>query len=262
MFGRRTKTGVVVAAFLVLAVEGVFLYHYYDRYYWSDAPSAAEAVSGSAPASEGTVPEVTTPEGTTPKGSSEEGSAAEGSAASGAAPVDASGAVFVHRATDENSRGDYTYLDHPLINGDPEAVVLAVQAPDRGDAREDAYEHNIGVWYEPQRQKWAIFNQDRAPVPAGSAFEVTVPPEPERFLHRSTEENTSGDSTYLDDPLVNGRPGAEVSVTQNWNPGGGGGVYNDHPVGTRYDAGRGRWAVYNTDGAPVKQGAAFNVGVS
>ena len=53
-----------------------------------------------------------------------------------------------------------------------------------------------------------------------------------------------------------------MSVTQNWNPGGGGGVYNDHPVGALYDEGSGRWAVRNLDGAPMPAGDAFNVAVT
>ena len=163
-------------------------------------------------------------------------------------------APSVHRATEENSRGDYTYLSDPEIDGDPNAVVFVSPT--------GSYDHNIGVWYEPERQKWAIFNQDRAAVPAGSTFEVFVPPESERFVHEATEASISGDSTYIDDPLVNGEPDAEVSVTQNWNPGGGNGVYNDHAVGARYDAERERWAVYNRKRANIPQGAAFNVTVS
>lgn len=163
-------------------------------------------------------------------------------------------APSVHRAADENSRGDYTYLSDPEIDGDPNAVVFV--------SATSSYDHNIGVWYEPERQRWAIFNQDRAPVSAGKTFKVFVPRESERLVHTATEGNVSGDATYIDDPLVNGKPDAEVSVTQNWNPGGGNGVYNDHPVGVRYDADRDRWAVYNEDGADVPEGAAFNVTVS
>ena len=251
MFGRRAKAGVIIAAFVVLAAEGVLLYRYYDHYYWTDGSSKAGIASGSASAFEETMTE-----GTAPKQSSPQRPAATANVPA------ANSAAFVHRATDANSRGDYTYLDHPRVNGDPGAVVLAVAAPDRGSAKDGHYKHNIGVWYEPQKRRWAIFNQDRAAVPAGSTFKVVVPHESEGFVHESTESSISGDSTYLDDPLVNGKPDAEVSVTQNWNPGGGYGVYNDHPVGVRYDADRESWAVYNSDLAPMKQGIAFNVTVS
>lgn len=180
--------------------------------------------------------------------------------------------TFTHTATDANSRGDYTYIGAPSIDSDHNAVVLVAPTPDRGsasasastaDAGTSAYGHNIGVWYEGEdKKKWAIFNQDRAVVAAGATFEVVVPKVSESFVHRANPDNTFGNTTYLQDPLTDGRPGVVVSVTQNWNPGGGGGVYNDHPVGVFYDKKAQQWAVYNLDGAPVPDGAAFNIAVS
>jgi hypothetical protein len=205
------------------------------------------------------------PEGTASETTDEarvpEGTAIE--SANGGEDPGAGGTAFVHRATPENSRGDYTYLDDPSLNGDPNAVVLAAPIPGRGElADSSAYGHNVGVWYEPGRQRWAIFNQDLAAVPAGATFEVAVPPAEERFVHRAARENTVGNATYLDDPLLNGERGAEVSVAQNWNPGGGAGVYNDHPVGVLYDEDVQKWFVYNEDDARMPEGAAFNVAVS
>jgi hypothetical protein len=171
-------------------------------------------------------------------------------------------ARFVHRATDENSRGDYTYISDPSINGHPNAIVLASPTSDRGNAEAAPYRHNIGVWYESVAQRWAIFNQDRTAVSAGTNFEVVVPPSSAKFVHQADLSNTVGNYTYLDNRLTNGKPDATLSVTQNWNPGGGRGVYNDHQVGVLYDAKVEKWAVYNRDGASMPQGVAFNVGVS
>ena len=53
-----------------------------------------------------------------------------------------------------------------------------------------------------------------------------------------------------------------MTVTQNWNPGGRGGVYNDRPIGVRYDEDVNKWTVYNKNGAPIPNEAAFNVAVS
>jgi hypothetical protein len=169
---------------------------------------------------------------------------------------------FVHRATDENSRGDYTYISDPSINADANAIVLVEPTLDGGNARGATYDHNIGVWYEPVAQRWAIFNQDRAVVPAGTTFKVVVPAASDSFVHQATFDNTVGNITYLNDPLTNGKPGAVLSVTQNWNPGGGRGVYNNHPIDVVYDKDVEKWAIYNQDGAPMPYGAAFNVAVS
>ena len=244
MLRRHAKAGVLVVAVAVLVVEGFFVYRWYDRY---QVPGATSGDPVGAPASEGTTAG---------------GTASEGPIANGDAPLDAEDTAFAHRATEGNSRGDYTYLDHQRINGEPGAVVLAEPSPGRGGDGESTYGRNIGVWYEPGAGRWAVFNQDRTPVPAGAAFEVILPPESESFVHRAEPANTVGNATYLDDTLLNGEPDAAVSVTQNWNPGGGAGVYNDHPVGVFYDQDVREWALYNTDGTPMPQGAAFNVAVS
>ena len=92
-------------------------------------------------------------------------------------------------------------------------------------------------------------------APGGAAFDAL-------FVHHATSENISGNSTYLDNPLTNGYPNAILYVTQNWNPGGTAGTYNNHPIGVWYDTERQRWAVFNQDREPMPAGAAFNVAVS
>ena len=82
------------------------------------------------------------------------------------------------------------------------------------------------------------------------------------FIHRATAESISSNSTYLDNRLINDNPDAILSVTQNWNPEGGDGVYNAHPVGVWYDDPAGRWAIFNEDRASMPEGAAFNVVVA
>ncbi len=121
--------------------------------------------------------------------------------------------------------------------------------------------HNIGVWYDEVAQRWAIFNQDLAPMAQGTAFDVHVLSGDAAFVHRATAENTVEDETYLNDPLTNANRAVVPSVTQNWNPGGFGGTYNDHPIGVRYDADVRQWVIFNEDGEAIPEGAAFNVTV-
>ena len=96
-------------------------------------------------------------------------------------------------------------------------------------------------------------NQGR-PAPNGTAFDAV-------FVHRATSENISTNSTYLDNPLTNDNPNIILYVTQNWNPGGGAGTYNDHNIGVWYDPSRQRWAIFNQDREAMTEGAAFNVAV-
>jgi hypothetical protein len=90
-------------------------------------------------------------------------------------------APFVHCAKDENSRGDYIYIDDPRIDGEPDAVVIVSPTPYQGRTETNAYAHNISVWYEPVARKWAILNQNLAPVPPGATFDVSVPRASEPF---------------------------------------------------------------------------------
>jgi hypothetical protein len=133
--------------------------------------------------------------------------------------------------------------------------------PSEGEEEAPTGARNIGVWYDAEARRWAIFNQDLAPMARGTSFDVHVLSEGgAAFVHRATAENTVGDETYLDDPLTDADHDAPPSVAQNWNPGGGeGGTYNDHSVGVRYDAEVRQWVIFNEDGAQMPEGAAFNV---
>lgn len=79
------------------------------------------------------------------------------------------------------------------------------------------------------------------------------------FVHVSTVDNILTNTTFLDHPLLNGHPGATFFVTQNWNPGGGGGLYNDREVGLFYSQGTNRWGIYNEDDTDMLARRSFNV---
>ncbi len=67
--------------------------------------------------------------------------------------------------------------------------------------------------------------------------------------------------TFIDHPFGNGNPHAIVSVTQNWNPGGAGGSFNDHPLGVLYNFSASKWAIFYQDIAAMPEGASFNVSI-
>ena len=168
--------------------------------------------------------------------------------------------VFVHTATATNIAGHYTYLDHPLTNDNPNAIVFVTPNWNPGGVGGTYNDRPIGVWYSSGVKKWAIFNQDFASMPDGAAFNVLVPTTGSAaFVHTTTAANIAGHYTYLDHPLTNDNPNAIVFVTQNWNPGGVGGTYNDHPIGVWYSSGVKKWAIFNQDFASMPDGAAFNI---
>ena len=167
-------------------------------------------------------------------------------------------ATFVHKATAANSSGNVTYVDHPLTNNDPNAMVFVTPNWNPGGSGGTYNNHNIGVWYSSANQKWSVFNQDSATMPANAAFNVLIPhPDASVFVHKATTANISGHTTTIDYPLTNNKPNAIILVTPNWNPGGVGGTYNDHPIGVYYSGGR--WRIFNQDLVAMPANAAFNV---
>lgn len=90
-------------------------------------------------------------------------------------------AAFVHTATVANTNvascasDQCTLLDNPLINGNPNAILIVTQRYNEGESSSGVYNaHAVGVWYAPVQGKWTIFNQDLAAMPDGAKFNVLV----------------------------------------------------------------------------------------
>jgi hypothetical protein len=168
---------------------------------------------------------------------------------------------FVHQATAANISGNYTVIDHPLINGNPNAIVFVTPNWNPGNVGGTYNNHNIGIWYSSSQQKWAIFNQDLAAMPVNAAFNVLVlVPQSDVFVHKATSANSTGHVTDIDHPLSNNDPNAIVFITPNWNPGGVGGTYNNHNIGVYYEGSPiNKWSIFNQDIATMPNDAAFNV---
>jgi len=164
---------------------------------------------------------------------------------------------FIHTATASNITSNWTVIDNPVTNNHPDAILLVTPNWNPGGGGGVYNDHAIGVWYTGTR--WAIFNQDIAAMPEGAHFNVLVAPAgPRVFVHNATADNIASNCTRIDSSLTNGHPEAIVLVTPNWNPGGGGGSYNNHPIGVIYND-DGQWAVFNQDMAHMPEGAHFNV---
>ncbi len=168
----------------------------------------------------------------------------------------AQGSKFVHTATVANSSGTYTVIDNPALNGNPNAVFFVTQNwnPSGGSG---VYNNSaIGVWYTGSN--WAIFDQDLSPIPEGADFNVFIPfAGSGSFVHTADVSNINLNWTVIDNPALNGDPNAVFIVTQNWNPSGGSGVYNNSSIGVWYTGSN--WAIFNQDLSPMPEGADFNI---
>jgi hypothetical protein len=164
-------------------------------------------------------------------------------------------ASFRHVAASSNSTFDYTDLDNPILNGNPNAVVMVTPSWEPNQVYNN---HAVGVFYDGDR--WAIFNQDYSAIPVGAAFNVHAwsAPSSTVLVHNAGSGNITGNWTGVDSPSTSGKSGAFVWVTPNWSPPNGSGmVYNNHATGVYYTGST--WAVFNEDHQSMPTGAAFNV---
>jgi len=174
-----------------------------------------------------------------------------------AAPLSSSpGTQFLHVATTINTSGNATMLDHPLLNNQPNAIFFVTHNWNPGGVGGTYHEHNFGVYYVANR--WRIFNQDLSTMQPGATFNIFIPtPGANVFVQKATADNISGNTTLIDHPQANNDPNAILLVTQNWNPEGGLGIYNNHPIGVYYTGSN--WAIFNQDLTAIPENASFNV---
>ena len=171
----------------------------------------------------------------------------------------ANAANFVHIATAANTRGDHTDIDNPVINGRPLSTRLLVTptlSPNGTAAVVD--NHPVGVWYNGSTQKWSIFNEDKASMPVGAAFNVRIQDTAATNtpIQTAQQTNARSNSTYITNALTDGNPNAIVMITPNWNPDGVGGTYSNHNTGVWYNGKQ--WAIYNEDRLTMPVDASFN----
>jgi hypothetical protein len=168
-------------------------------------------------------------------------------------------AKALHRAGSRNIVTTSPYIDDSLSNDNPDAILL-VERKSQSSAVVDA--PPLGVWYDANRGNWAVFHQDLSPINRGEPFNINIVYEPGPFVFVHYNNNTVGDETYINHPSTNENPDAVLKVTPNYNPGGGDGILNNHPLRTHYDSESEKWVILNTDSELLPNGAAFNVAVS
>jgi hypothetical protein len=172
-------------------------------------------------------------------------------------PASSLGVQFVQVATGANISANTTSIDHPLTNGNPNAIIFVTPNYNPGGVGGTYVDHTISVWYT--LGSWRIFNQDTVAMPVGAAFNVFIPPAGANvFVHTAIGGNSSYNVTTIDNPLTNGNPNAIVFVTPNYNPDGVCPcVIDNHPIAVQYDGSK--WGIVNRDLASMPLNASFNV---
>ena len=164
--------------------------------------------------------------------------------------------AFLHTTTASNiSGGNYTTIENPLLNGNPNAKLL-VQHVFRGPRQNT----NLGVWYSASSLKWTIFTEDNSVMPEGKDFNVWLLNDDKSFLHNvdSASMSITGSYSILDNELTNNKPDANILITPVLNSS----DYFDHVLGVLYYDSIQKWIVYTEDGVSFTIGLKYNVYVS
>jgi microsomal dipeptidase-like Zn-dependent dipeptidase len=152
--------------------------------------------------------------------------------------------AFRHVTNTTNTSGHITTLDHPQLNGNPNAMVFIMPNYNTNGADPSGadYQQNAGVWYNGSR--WTIFNQNtKALMPMNLTFNVLIAPpgNVNYFTISCTAASKTGlapNAMVIDHPATNNKPYALLLVTQNWA-----GTYNDNSPIVSYS--NGKWYISN-----------------
>ncbi|SMC75366.1 T9SS type A sorting domain-containing protein [Moheibacter sediminis] len=158
---------------------------------------------------------------------------------------------FKHIADTENSDPNYTYLDHPQLNGNPDNITLMTS-----ESVENAHQ---GIWYFENR--WSIYNENGSLFHIPSYSNIVVGGDDvQTFRHTVTAENIHpmwADVAVLDHPLLNGNPDAKFVFTHNWGQTGGTQIILDKALMAEYfDE---RWNISTTNLTDMTIGAMFDI---
>lgn len=172
----------------------------------------------------------------------------------------ASTSAFVQTATATNTIGAWTFIDSSLTNGKPIAKIQITQNWNPGGKGGVYNPHGWRLVHIDARE-WAIFNEDGTTIPTGAAFNVLVGQSASnggkaQVLKTATSNRTKTHAVFSSAGTT-GNPNNFILVTQNWDPDGNGGVYNNSEVGVEYNGSQ--EAVLNESGQTIPLSAAFNL---
>ena len=166
--------------------------------------------------------------------------------------------LITFTVTAANSKGNWADIDN--VNTNNTANVFVNVTPSWSGSPLPFDTHPVGVWYDGATNKWAVFNEgSMEAIPVGTTFNLLIdtPVVSGVFLHKANSENTSGNSTTIDNSATNNNVSAIVLVTPSYNPVDVAGTYDDHVLGVAYR--NGKWSIINVDGASMPNTGAFNV---
>lgn len=173
--------------------------------------------------------------------------------------VTAQDKIYVHTATAANTSGYITELNHPDLNGHPNAGIVYVNTWNPNGTIGVNNNNISSLWYDGTH--WNIYNDDFTPMVIGASFNVFIAEDPSEVIthiSNASNEGTFGSyTTVIDDANFNdNNPGPYAVMCRTYNPNG---VYNPHNYGFYYDDILDKRGIYQENGDPIPTNAGFKI---
>lgn len=162
------------------------------------------------------------------------------------------GTSFLHTVTSLNLVLNRSLIDHPLLNGHPEAIFFISKTWENG-----VYDTaHVGIWYDISSTKWTIYNEDNTQtLELNSTYNIFIPNSgPSCFKH---EAISTSYITSLDNPFLNGNPDARIFVVHDFTTNALTEGYIKDEIGVWYDGAY--WTIFSETLPNLFLGATFNV---
>lgn len=135
--------------------------------------------------------------------------------------------IYSHTATAETFVGIYSYLDHPLLNGNANAKIIVTHKWTAEAGGSGVFNNNtVGLYYTGSR--WALFNENLTPIVENSCYNIYINQDDEVIT--ITSPSNQNNSFPIDHPEVNGNPNAYLAIQNYYN-----GVLNNKNYAFQYD---------------------------
>jgi hypothetical protein len=156
----------------------------------------------------------------------------------------------------QGSVDSYTVLNHPDLNGNPNARIVLSTYYNPNSLRNN---HPYGVWYDVNINRWIIYAEDFATIPLDTAFFYSVLPEVAISIkHIATAGNVTANWTVIDHPLLNGNPEGIVLVGHNWGLNAtSANIIMDKAIGVWYTGSN--WAIFTEDQSAMPVDIEFDL---
>jgi hypothetical protein len=147
--------------------------------------------------------------------------------------------ILIHHSTSSNIQGSMTFIDHYLLNNNPNAVFYVSHCRSCQPTNIENTKLN-GVYFSNSLGKWAIFNEDASTMQSGISFFVYIPTHSIYQFKGFNNSNTN--YINIDNPNLNNLDGKIIAAIHHSF-----GETFPHILGSTYDDGYERHRIFTED---------------